>query len=225
MIRTQHIVIVDDHPLFREGLKTIISRNKRYQVIAEAGDGQQGLRLAQSLHPDLVLVDISLPDKSGIQLIRELRKVDPNMKVLVVTMHAKVDYIAESFQAGASGYVVKESAAEGLLKGIDTVLNGGYFLDSAVSPQVVEKLMTLPAKDARIRDANYDSLTPREQEILRLLAEGLNAREIADKLCISSKTVENHRTNIMHKLNLQNPIDLVRYAAKIGLIDTDLWKT
>ena len=225
MIRTQQIMIVDDHPLFREGLKTIISRNKHYQVIAEAGDSQQGLKLAQSLQPDLVLVDISLPDKSGIQLIRELRKVDPNMKVLVVTMHSKVDYIAESFQAGASGYVVKESAAEGLLKGIDTVLNGGYFLDSAVSPQVVEKLMTLPAKDATIRDANYDSLTPREQEILRLLAEGLNTREIADKLCISSKTVENHRTNIMHKLNLQNPIDLVRYAAKIGLIDTDLWKT
>jgi DNA-binding NarL/FixJ family response regulator len=218
-------MIVDDHPLFREGLKTIISRNKRYQVIAEAGDSQQGLKLALSLHPDLVLVDISLPDKSGIQLIRELRKVDPNMKMLVVTMHSKVDYIAESFQAGASGYVVKESAAEGLLKGIDTVLNGGYFLDSAVSPQVVEKLMTLPAKDARIRDANYDSLTPREQEILRLLAEGLNVREIADKLCISSKTVENHRTNIMHKLNLQTPIDLLRYAAKIGLIDTDLWKT
>jgi DNA-binding NarL/FixJ family response regulator len=225
VIRTQQIMIVDDHPLFREGLKTIISRNKRYQVIAEAGDSQQGLKLAQSLHPDLVLVDISLPDKSGIQLIRELRKVDPNMKMLVVTMHSKVDYIAESFQAGASGYVVKESAAEGLLKGIDTVLNGGYFLDSAVSPQVVKKLMTLPAKDARIRDANYDSLTPREQEILRLLAEGLNVREIADKLCISSKTVENHRTNIMHKLNLQTPIDLVRYAAKIGLIDTDLWKT
>jgi DNA-binding NarL/FixJ family response regulator len=225
VIRTQQIMIVDDHPLFREGLKTIISRNKRYQVIAEAGDSQQGLKLAQSLHPDLVLVDISLPDKSGIQLIRELRTVDPTMKVLVVTMHSKVDYIAESFQAGASGYVVKESAAEGLLKGIDTVLNGGYFLDSAVSPQVVEKLMTLPATNARIRDANYESLTPREQEILRLLAEGLNAREIADKLCISSKTVENHRTNIMHKLNLQNPIDLVRYAAKIGLIDTDLWKT
>jgi DNA-binding NarL/FixJ family response regulator len=225
VIRTQQIMIVDDHPLFREGLKTIISRNKRYQVIAEAGDSQQGLELAQSLHPDLVLVDISLPDKSGIQLIRELRKADPAMKVLVVTMHSKVDYIAESFQAGAAGYVVKESAAEGLLKGIDTVLNGGYFLDSAVSPQVVEKLMTLPAKNARIRDGNYDSLTPREQEILRLLAEGLNAREIADKLCISSKTVENHRTNIMHKLNLQNSIDLVRYAAKIGLIDTDLWKT
>jgi DNA-binding NarL/FixJ family response regulator len=138
-------------------------------------------------------------------------------------MHSKVDYIAEAFQAGANGYVVKESAAEGLMKGLETVLKGEYFLDSAVSSQVVEKLMRIPGKETKISDAQYGTLTAREQEILRVLAEGLSTKEIAEKLCISPKTVDNHRANIMNKLDLHSTIDLVRYAAKLGLIDMDLW--
>ena len=223
MVEKISMMIVDDHPLFREGLKTIIGRDKRYEIVGEAGSGQQALEKAAKFTPDLMMVDLSLPDMSGIQLTRKILEKLPQIKIIIVTMHSKVDYMAEAFQAGATGFVVKESAAEGLLKGIETVLKGDYFLDSAVSTQVVETLKKLPGKETKINDAAYGTLTAREQEILRLLAEGLSSREIAQKLFISPKTVENHRTNIMNKLGLHSSIELVRYAAKLGLIDVDLW--
>ena len=224
LAQRKNIVIVDDHPLFREGLKSIIGRNTAYSVVGEAKNGREGLRIALKLKPDLALIDISLPDKSGIQLTREIRDQLPETRVLIISMHSKIDYIAEAFQAGATGYVVKESASNGLLKALEAVIGGDYFLDSSLSHAVVESLLNIPIKEARIRDDEYGSLTPREQEIMRLLAEGLSAKEIAAKLFISPKTVENHRSNIMNKLGLHSAIELIRYAARLGLIDVDLWK-
>jgi len=218
------VLIIDDHPLFREGLKSIVESHREIEVAGEAGNARSGMEMIRKLKPDLAIVDISLPDKNGINLTKEILEAYPDMKILIVSMHAKIDYISEAFQAGAKGYIAKDSASDRLIQGIETVLSNDYFLDSSVSHQVVEKLMQFPVKQAKIADNEYGKLTPREQEVMRLLAEGTAPKEIADQLCISPKTVENHRANIMKKLDIHSTMELVKYAARLGLIDLDLWK-
>ena len=218
------ILIVDDHCLFREGLRAIIERSPDYEVLGEAGNGREALRLAQKLKPDVTLLDMSLPDQSGIELTREILRCSSNTRVMIVSMHSKIDYIVGAFRAGAAGYVIKESAADRLLQGLRSILKGDYFMDTSVSQKVVKKLVGIQANEKKFIDASYDNLTPREQEIMVMVAEGFSTNEISERLFISPKTVENHRSSIMRKLNLHSTIELVRYAAKLGLIDVDLWK-
>jgi len=220
----RQVLIIDDHPLFREGIKTIISRNGRFEVIDEAGTGREGFEKASQLKPDVVLLDISLPDETGMEVARKIRHHLPHTRIMILSMHSKIDYIVEAFQSGATGYVIKESAAERLAQALEAVASGEYFLDSSISHEVIAKLMNSPVKEAKVSDAGYGKLTAREQEIMRMLAEGASKGQIAEQLCISVKTVENHRANIMRKLDIHSAMELVRYAARLGLIDVDLWK-
>lgn len=224
MVKKKSILIVDDHPLVREGLKAIIGRSSKFEVVGEAGSGREGLRMADELKPDLVLLDISLPDQNGLELGRKIRSSLPETRILVISMHSKIEYVTQAFKSGAAGYMVKESAAERLIDALESVGRGEYYLDHSLSHQVVEEMIRSPERETKILDTTYRSLTRREQEIMRMLAAGLSIKEIADKLFISPKTVENHRTNIMSKLGLHGSIELARYAARLGLIDVDEWK-
>jgi DNA-binding NarL/FixJ family response regulator len=193
-------------------------------VVGEAARADEALRLVHELRPDLVLLDLALPDQSGFEVCRQIRSRRLKVRVMVVSMHSKTDHIVKAFQAGANGYIVKDSPPDKLIRGIQSVLDGDYYMDSSVSHKVVQRLMQSKEDPAKIKNNAYGTLTSREQEILALLAEGLTNQQIAGRLFISIKTVKNHRANIMQKLNLHSIHELIRYAAKIGLIDLDLWK-
>ncbi len=224
MGKKKTVLIVDDHPLFRAGLKSILANCSGFEVVGEAANGREGARKAKKLRPDLVVMDLSLPDQSGIDVTRKIKSILSETRIMMLSMHSKIDYITEAFRAGATGYVVKESASERLVECLKAISKGEYFLDTSISHKVVKNLMESDKKEAKITDAGYDTLTPREQQVMRLLADGLSTKDIAKDLFISPKTVENHRTNIMNKLDLHSTMELVRYAARLGLIDIDLWK-
>jgi DNA-binding NarL/FixJ family response regulator len=218
------VLIVDDHPFFREGLKSLLARHSGFELIGEAGNADEGLRKAKELSPDLVLMDISLPNGSGIEATRNILSLLPETRVVILSMHSKIHYITEAFRAGAAGYVVKESATEMLSECLEAVSKGQCFMDSSIHHNVLKNLMKSREQEPKITDTGYNILTRREQQVMRLLAEGLSTKKIAEKLFISPKTVKNHRSNIMSKLDLHTTIELVRYAARFGLIDMNLWQ-
>lgn len=223
MPQKKTILIVDDHPLFREGVKSLVGRLSHYEVVGEATTGEEALAKAGELQPDLVIMDISLPDSNGLDVTCAIRRALPKTRVVILSVHLRVDFITRAFQSGAAGYITKESASERLLECLETVSRGDFFMDPSLHTAIVQSVMKSSAQKS-ITHPCYSSLTPREQEILRFLAEGLSAKEVAAKLFISSKTVENHRSKIMKKLNLHSAVELVRYAAKFGMIDVSLWK-
>jgi DNA-binding NarL/FixJ family response regulator len=222
MSTTIKIILADDHRIFRKGLKALFSEKKNIEVLAEADNGDEALEATKKYKPEIVVMDIAMPKMDGIEATRQIRERFPDTEVVVLSMHAKKAYIDQVLKAGAKGYVLKDSDEENLLSAIDTVHNGGYYLDSPIADQVLSDYFR--DKSKREIKEQSDPLSEREKEVLRLLAEGHSNQEVADTLYISRKTVENHRANIIRKTGIQGQVGLTKYAARIGLIDLDLWE-
>jgi DNA-binding NarL/FixJ family response regulator len=219
---TIKIILADDHRIFRKGLKSLLSEKENIEVVAEADNGDEALEAAGKHKPEIVIMDIAMPKMDGIEATRQIRERLPDTEVVILSMHAKKAYIDQVLKAGAKGYVLKDSDEENLLSAINTVHNGGYYLDSPVADQVLSDYFK--DKSKRELKKQSDPLSEREREVLRLLAEGHSNQEVADTLYISRKTVENHRANIVRKTGIQGQVGLTKYAARIGLIDLDLWE-
>jgi DNA-binding NarL/FixJ family response regulator len=215
------IIIADDHRIFRKGLKSLLSEKDNIHIIAEADDGDQALEMARKYKPKIVIMDIGMPKMDGIEATRQIRERLPETEVIILSMHAKKAYIDQVLQAGAKGYVLKDSDEENLIAAINTVYNGGFYLDSPIADQVLSDYFG--GSTRRELKEQADPLSEREKEVLKLLAEGHSNQEVADVLCISRKTVENHRAHIVRKTGVQGQVGLTKYAARIGLIDLDLW--
>jgi two-component system response regulator NreC len=208
------IVIADDHTIFRSGLKLLLGSSSDFEVVGEAENGAQAVELTSELEPDVVLIDIGMPEVNGIEATRHIKKRHPNTNVLILTMHRSDEYFFKALAAGASGYVLKGAETSELINALRAVARDEVFLYPSVARRLVEKYFEKSPGEA----SGLSKLTPREQEILQLLAEGYSNQEIADKLVISPSTVHTHRTNLMEKLNLHKRFELVRYARKHGFI-------
>jgi len=219
---TIKIILADDHRIFRKGLKSLLSEKENIEVVAEADNGNEALEAAGKYKPEIVIMDIAMPKMDGIEATRQIRERLPDTEVVILSMHAKKAYIDQVLKAGAKGYVLKDSDEENLLSAINTVHNGGYYLDSPIADQVLSDYFSDKSKSEIKKQS--DPLSEREREVLRLLAEGHSNQEVANVLYISRKTVENHRANIVRKTGVQGQVGLTKYAARIGLIDLDLWE-
>jgi DNA-binding NarL/FixJ family response regulator len=205
------VIIADDHKIFKQGLLKLLQSAEDIEVIGESGDGREVLNLIEGKRPDLVILDISLPGLSGFEIAEEIQKKGIEAKVIFLTMHNDLPTAQKAIFSGASGYVLKDNAFEDLLYAIKSVASGGKF----VSPLISDKLLNVYG----VKEGRDHILTAREKMVLRLIASGFSNKQIADKLSISIKTVETHRTKIMQKLNAHKTADIVRYAIKTGLID------
>jgi two-component system, NarL family, response regulator NreC len=203
-----HVLLADDHVLVRQGLRALLERAE--MTVIEASDGQEAVRLAHARQPDVAVLDIGMPHVNGLETARRLRETVPQTKSIVLTMHAHDPYVLEALQAGAVGYVLKTQAAVDLIQAIREVLQGAIYLSPQVARAVVQAYLTKA-------DLPPDPLTSREREILQRIAEGQTTKEIASHLGLSVKTVESHRTRLMHKLDIHETATLVRYAIRRGL--------
>lgn len=207
------ILIADDHQIIRDGLQRLINAESDMEVVGEAGDGQTAFQQVISLQPNVVVMDLSMPGLNGVKATERIKREQPDVKVIVLTAYEDKGYIGQMLQSGASGYVLKLAAAEELIKAIRIVAAGETYLDPMAASKVVNSYVR--QKSARVR-ARRDTLTEREEEVLRLVAQGYINKEIAAQLDISVKTVETHKSNFMDKLSLRSRAEIVRYALTQG---------
>ncbi len=211
------VLLADDHTIVRQGLRALLDSQEDIEVVGEAEDGRQAIENVKQLVPDIVVMDITMPSLNGIEATRQIKKLNPEIKVLVLTVHINEEYIYQVFQAGASGYLLKESAVSDLVSAINVAKKGEIFLSPSISKIIVKDYM----KHAEGESGGFNSLnllTGREREILQLIAEGRTNKETAHLLKLSVKTVDVHRAHIMGKLNIHDVTGLVKYSIKKGLI-------
>lgn len=210
------VVLIDDHPIVRQGLRNLLQTEPSFEVIAEADDGIAGLELVQRVRPDVLIVDLMMPGLNGLDLIKQVLKQLPRLRVVVLSMQSADSYVVEALNSGAAGYVLKETGPSEIIHAIKTVVAGDRYLSSKLAQRVIDS----STGRKRITDP-YDSLTPREREILHLIIEGNTSVQIARRLVLSPRTVELHRSRIMKKLDLHNQTDIFRYALERGILPTE----
>ena len=214
-MKNLRIVLAEDHTILREGLHALLAADPDFEIIGEARDGREAVRCIEKLEPDLLLMDLSMPRMSGMDAIREIKKRYPEIKIIALTVHKTEEYLLSTLQAGADGYVLKDATHEELVLAIKNVMGGKSYLSPGVSEKVIEGY--LEGKESN--RSPWETLSQREREVLKLIAEGYKNKEIAEDLCISLKTVEKHRANLMKKLDLHNAAALTVYAMQKGLVN------
>ena len=212
MAKRYRVILADDHVLVRRGLRRILEENQTLEIDGEVGDGLELLSLLNKTSPDMIILDVSMPNLRGIEAIPEIRRVRQDIKVLVLTMHNEEEYLYQAISAGADGYLLKEDAEKELFSAIESIRNGRIY----ISPSLADQSMQNWARMRRGEDSSQEKqpLTIRQREILKLIAEGKSNKEIGDLLCISVRTVERHRANMMSKLNVRKTAELVQYALR-----------
>ena len=208
------VLLADDHTLVRAGVRGLLQGLEGIEVAGEAGEGQEALRLAEALHPDVVLLDVGMPGLNGLEVAGRLAALDPSVRVLILSMHTSEEYVLRALRAGCSGYLLKGSAVSELEVAVRAVARGETYLSPAVSKRVVDDYVSRTGGS----EDPLDALTPRQREILQLAAEGHSSKEIAQRLSLSFKTVEAHRAQLMQRLGLHDLAGLVRFAVRVGLV-------
>jgi two-component system response regulator NreC len=219
MKKPYRLAIAEDHTILREGLRALIASDPELEIICEAKDGRDAVSCVEKHGPDLILMDLSMPKMHGLEAIREIKNRFPETKVLTLTVHKTEEYVYAALKAGADGYVLKDATHEELSLAIRNVLKGRQYLSPSVSAKVIEGYLGGGSKAPLENSAWNDTLTQREREVLKLIAEGHKSKEIADLLFVSPKTVEKHRYNLMQKLNLHNIAAITAYAIEKGLVE------
>lgn len=216
--RVIDVLLVEDHPIVRRGLRALLDDEDDIRVIGEAGDGREGVTMAEALRPAVVMMDFSMPGLNGLEATRRIKRQDPGVKVLVLTRHTSAEHVFQALRAGASGYVVKKAAPSELVEAIRSLFRGEPFLSPGMSPPDLEEYVR---RAETMEENRYDILTDRQREVLQLIAEGRSSAEIAQMLHVTERTVRAHRVHLMDRLGVHTIAELTQYAIRRGLVGAD----